>query len=81
MSAPQLLAIRADPYGVDLILTDFNMPDDSGLERAREFVALRRVFRSSSARVSSTMTCSSAPSRPVRRESWPRSAWNNWDRC
>ena len=36
-----LLAIQADPYGVDLVLTDFNMPDGSGLELARELVALR----------------------------------------
>ena len=35
-----IAAVRAQPEGVDLVVTDFNMPDVSGLELARE---LRRI--------------------------------------
>jgi CheY-like chemotaxis protein len=36
-----LAALRADPAGCDLVITDFNMPELSGLELARELAALR----------------------------------------
>ena len=38
----QALAVfRADPYAFDLVLTDYTMPDRSGLELATELVRLR----------------------------------------
>jgi nitrogen-specific signal transduction histidine kinase/CheY-like chemotaxis protein len=36
-----LQAIRKDPASVDLVLTDYNMPDRSGLDLARELADLR----------------------------------------
>jgi signal transduction histidine kinase/ActR/RegA family two-component response regulator len=36
-----LAAVRADPRGCDLLVTDFNMPELSGLEVCRQLAALR----------------------------------------
>jgi len=36
-----LAALRADPHGYDLVLTDFNMPNGSGLAVAGEIARLR----------------------------------------
>jgi signal transduction histidine kinase/ActR/RegA family two-component response regulator len=36
-----LAAVRADPQGCDLVVTDFNMPELSGLDVSRELAALR----------------------------------------
>lgn len=37
-----LAAFRSDPYSFDVVVTDFNMPTISGLELARELLAIRR---------------------------------------
>ncbi len=36
-----LMAVRADPHAIDLVISDFNMPGFSGLEVARELAAIR----------------------------------------
>jgi len=36
-----LAAVRADPAGHDLVVTDFNMPELSGLEVSRLLAAIR----------------------------------------
>ena len=36
-----LAAVRADPHGFDLVVTDFNMPGKSGLDVARAVRAIR----------------------------------------
>lgn len=42
MSCGQALAIfRADPFGFDLVVTDYTMPDRSGVDLATELVRLR----------------------------------------